>query len=382
MSSKVIHTSLYYFELSENWIHTQLKHLRGWEPLVLTNEARNLDTVQWRPEVYARRQALPPVIRELDSVAMRLIGYYPSFLRRARRAGADLIHAHFGPMGYLSLGLARKLDIPLVTTFYGYDASELPREEPGWKENYRDLFTQGASFLVEGPAMGAKLRQLGCPSEKITIQHLGIEPDRYPARTHYRGQGPLRILMVGRFVEKKGFPYGLQAFRRFLQQGGEGTLTIVGDSNGTEASERLRRQMHDYVAEHAMGDRVHFRGLIPLEALSREYYEHDLFLAPSITASNGDDEGGLPVTVIEAAATGMALAGSRHCDIPEVIQPGRTGLLAEEKGVDELAAHLLTLYRKPGLRRAYGQSAARLATSAYNAEKQGATLSELYEALL
>lgn len=382
MNKKVVHTALYYFKLSENWIHTQLKHLQEWDPLVLTNEAVNLDTVDWRPEIYARRQALPPVIRDLDSVAMKLLGYYPSFLRQARRVDARLVHAHFGPMGFLSLGIARHLNIPLVTTFYGYDASELPQQDSSWMENYRLLFEQGQRFLVEGPAMATKLQKLGCSTEKITIQHLGIEPGRYPQRSSYHSDQHLRILMVGRFVEKKGFIFGLKAFHRFRQEGGKGTLTIVGDSSESASSQAIKEKLTSFVERHGLGAHVQFKGLLPLDQLRQEYYNHELFLAPSVPAGNGDDEGGLPVTIVEAAATGMALMGSRHCDIPEVIRPGRTGVLVAEKDVDALVEGFSELSAKPPLREAYGEAAARLVKNDYNARTQGWRLKEIYDELL
>jgi colanic acid/amylovoran biosynthesis glycosyltransferase len=59
-----------------------------------------------------------------------------------------------------------------------------------------------------------------------------------------------------------------------------------------------------------------------------------------VTASDGDTEGGAPVSLIEMAATGMPIVSTTHCDIPEVIKPGITGLLAPEKDVEALVNHL------------------------------------------
>jgi colanic acid/amylovoran biosynthesis glycosyltransferase len=382
MRKTVAHASLYYFKLSENWIHTQIKHLPDWDSLVLTNEIKNLETVNWHPRVYERRRELPFGVRELDSIAMKLVGYYPSFYRRIKKEGAQLIHAHFGPMGFLCLSIAKKLNIPLVTTFYGYDASELPRQEPSWEANYEQLFAEGDRFLVEGPAMGEKLEALGCPPQKIRLQRLGIEPAEYPARGSHSKSEKLRILMVGRFVEKKGFIHGLKAFHRFLLQGGSGTLTIVGDSNATDSSRDLKNQMHHFVEEHDLRHAVEFKGLLPMHALRKEYQHHEVFMAPSVEAGNGDDEGGLPVTVIEAAAAGMALLGSRHCDIPEVIKQQKTGLLFKERDVHTLAEHLLKLGQHPELRQTFGREAAALIRRNHDAEKQGQKLAGIYDEVL
>lgn len=376
---KVAQASLVYFRLSENWIHTQLKYLKGFESIVFTNGKENLSSVDWKPAIFSRTDQLPLGIREVDSLAMWMIGYYPSFYVKAKKEDISLIHSHFGPMGYLCSGLARRLDIPLVTTFYGYDASLLPKQKPKWKQKYMKLFSRGDRFLVEGPAMKRKLVSLGCPPEKITIHHLGIELDKYKPRNEYPRKEKLHMLMVGRFVEKKGFIYGLRAFQKFRENGGEGTLTIIGDSSGTAESDQVKKELMEFVEKHNLDSFVEFPGMIPLEKLQQKYDDYDLFLGPSVGAENGDNEGGAPVTIIEASATGMPVVGSRHCDIPEVVKDGETGLLADEKDVDGLTDHLLKIYRNPDLREEFGETAARHTRENFNAEKQGKTLSRIYE---
>ena len=61
----------------------------------------------------------------------------------------------------------------------------------------------------------------------------------------------------------------------------------------------------------------------------------------------GDTEGGAPVGVIEASATGMPVVASFHADIPEVVRHGESGWLAPERDVEALAAHLVGLIEHP-----------------------------------
>ncbi len=86
-----------------------------------------------------------------------------------------VIHAHFGPAGWEILAYARDLGIPLLTSFYGYDASSLP-SQPGWMERLHRLFESGAGVLVEGPATGAPV---GGP-------RLSARPSPSPADHHRR----------------------------------------------------------------------------------------------------------------------------------------------------------------------------------------------------
>lgn len=78
-----------------------------------------------------------------------------------------------------------------------------------------------------------------------------------------------------------------------------------------------------------------------------EAYRNHLFVSPSVTAEDGDTEGGAPVTVIELAASGMPVVSSLHCDIPEVLQDGVTGLLAQEKDVAGIESKLNWLLDNP-----------------------------------
>src|SRR5699024_8544668 len=158
-----------------------------------------------------------------------------------------------------------------------------------------------------------------------------------------------------------------------------GILTIIGDSSGTTESEAIKKQLLQYVEENDLDTVVKFKGLIPLKELQKEYYRHELFLAPSVEAQNGDNEGGAPVTIIEAEATGMPIIGSRHCDIPEVVKEDENGLLANERDVEELTEHLFQMYHHPAMRAKLGRAGARYIRANFDAQKQGKRLGKIYD---
>ena len=56
-----------------------------------------------------------------------------------------------------------------------------------------------------------------------------------------------------------------------------------------------------------------------------------MFISPSVTSSDGDTEGGAPVTVIEAAASGMPVISTLHCDIPFVLSDENRSYLVPER---------------------------------------------------
>ena len=374
----VAHVAGCYVHGSENWIHTQVKHLRAHAPFVLTGQTKNHDQLDWTPPCYKTFGRTLPV-RALDRVGKGVLGYRPSRRWYLHRHDAELVHAHFGPKGYETLLLAEAAGLPLVTTFYGHDLSRLPQKEPDWREKYQVLFKRGALFLVEGTHMKKRLVDLGCPREKVHVQHLGVELDRLSCQPRSRtSEEPLKILTAGRLTEKKGFPYAVRAFARFREQGGKGHLTIIGGLRDPERDQAARDTLNTIARRHGVEDEVRLRGFLPYEELLEAYYKHHVFLSPSVQAENGDNEGGAPVTLIEASATGMPIISTRHCDIPEVVQHQKTGLLAEEEDVEKLAEHLITLSRHPERLVEMGEEARSHIEREYNASIQGERLDEVY----
>jgi len=385
-SLRVLHVCDQYFLLTQNWIQTQIGFLERYEPFVLTGRTENLDksTSPVAPH-FSLRDDRTNLDLWLDRLSYRLRGVLHTYDREARRFDPHVIHAHFGHKGYGTLPISQRQSAPLVTTFYGYDLSALLQKEPEWHARYECLFNQGAHFLTEGPHMRQQLIHLGCPPEKTTVQHLGIPLDQYeyaPNRLKWdrNGKEPLSVLMVGRFTEKKGMVYGLKAFSKFLQWGGDGILTIVGDADeGVEQQVAYKSRMMEIIDEHNLTDVVDLRGFMPMVDLRELYSKHHVLLAPSVTASNGDNEGGAPVVVIEASATGMPVIGSRHCDIPEVVKDGITGLLAPERDADSLADALSKLASTPGLLQELGLAARERMVREYNAHVQAQRLESVYD---
>ncbi len=258
--------------------------------------------------------------------------------RFSQRLRPNLIHAHFGPTGFAMLGLKEKLNVPLVTTFYGFDMSKMPRHEK-WKENYAKLFEIGDLFLVEGPHMRQKLIEIGAPEEKTEIQRIAIHLVRYP---EWRPKNGIpTVLFVGRWVEKKGLHYALEAVRRLREEVPTLSLRVIGD--GPERAKVLR-----FVKDNQMEGSVVFLGMMPHVETIKEMQECHVLIQPSLTAADGDSEGGAPTTILEAQAVGIPVVATNHADIPNVTVKGNGVYLCEEKDVEGLVENLRTALKRKG----------------------------------
>ncbi len=296
-------------------------------------------------------------------------------LRRALRShGARVLHAHFGYTGHQVLAVKERTGLPLVTSFYGEDASALP-SEPSWRERYAELFHRGDLFLVEGPVMRQRLVALGCRPEKIAIQPIAIPVDRYPFRERRRrdGQG-VRLLFCASLREKKGLAYALEALARVRADHADVALRVAGDGPERAAIEAQLDRLD-------LRDAVEMLGPIPHEQFVKELEAADLFVQPSVTARNGDTEGGAPTTLLEAQACGLPVLSTFHADIPNVVGHGESGLLGPERDADVLARNLELLIEEPERWPAMSRAGRARVQQFHDSARQIGRLEDLYLAL-
>lgn len=349
--TKVLHVADPFLRISENWIYPQVTQVAGVTPAVLCSARENQDTFPapgcaffFDPPPWNRMLGIP---RILNSLAFRFGSHGFVAGRSVGRWKPDLIHAHFGMIGFNALELRRRLGVPLVTSFYGMDAWQLPTEQPDWIPQYRVLFREGTLFLVEGPAMRERMVAIGCPRPKIRICRIGVRLNGIPFEPQPVA-GPLRILMIGRFIPKKGFEDGLAACVQAVHRGVDAHVTIIGGpSPGDTTGQAIDETLHALAKDPDLEGRIHFAGFVKPDQARELLRKHHVFLCPSKHAPNGDAEGGSPVALTEAMALGLLCIGTRHCDIPEVIRHEETGLLADSGDVTAITDLIEHVAKRP-----------------------------------
>lgn len=354
------------------WIYNQIAWLQRWHPVVLTQEARNLDQYPVQ-DVHSAEELRAPA-RLWNRVVRRWTGEYPYYAGHLHDMGASVVHAHFGYQACRCLRAIRATGLPLLTTFYGADATSYARL-PTWKRRYAELFVRGQLFLAEGSTMAAHVAAAGAPSERIRVHHLGVDCRQIPFRERQGGE-QIRVLMCGHFREKKGFPDGLRALGRALQglPGIDCQVVLIGD--GPEHTAVVTA-----IAEAGLADRTTLLGLASYEVVLQQLEACDLLLQPSRTAADGDAEGGAPVILLDAQAAGVPIVSTDHADIPEYVLDGSSGLLAPEGDqdalVDVLREMLTGMSRWPEM----GRCGRRHVEAEYDARQQATRLEGLYDEL-
>jgi colanic acid/amylovoran biosynthesis glycosyltransferase len=222
---------------------------------------------------------------------------------------------------------------------------------------------------------------LGCSPDKVKVQHLGINLQHIKFKPRYWQPGePLKVLIAASFREKKGIPYAIEALMLLTKEVSV-ELTIIGDAGPSPKEQREKQNILGTIVRANFFNNVRLLGYQSHETLFHEAYQHHIFISPSVTASDGDTEGGAPVTLIEMAASGMPIVSTRHCDIPEIIQHGMTGLLADERDVKGLADQLNWLIEHTDKWNEMLVNARQHVESEYDLHKQGTKLRDWYKTI-
>lgn len=313
---------------------------------------------------------------------IRLERYWPLYqnwlAQQIKQHRPDVLHAHFGPVGCQYLSLSERLDIPLLTSFYGYDLRRLPHTNPRYRAKYVQLFARGAAFTTTGPNTAEWLVDQGCSPQKITPIPLGIVPSEFPLSVRNKPTGQLKLLQVATVTPKKGMLDTLKAFQMARRHCPNLQLTLAGERANTAYFSAVRQ----FIRAHHLEKQVTVLDFVSHDTLRALFSAHDVFIHPSQVADNQDTEGA-PVVILEAQCSGLPVISTHHADIPKQVTVGETGFLAPEKSPAELANYVQRFYHmSPETYHQMSLAAHHHVTQHFDVRLMGEKLRNLYQNLV
>ncbi len=284
-------------------------------------------------------------------------------------APPDVIVANFGQNGIVAARLKQAFfpKARLAVIFHGWDVSAYVAAN-GWEGYRRAAPAIDVAIAVNRP--WADRLRANTPIRDVVVHHLGVDLEKIqepPPRT--AGRDRFGIVFVGRMVEKKGLIYLIEALAMLKARGRAVTLQAVGDGPEEAALKAA-------ATSAGVGDSIVFHGRQPNEVVLRLMAEADCLALPSVTAADGDQEG-IPVTLMEAMATGMPVVSTYHSGIPELIADDDTGLLVPERDAPALAAAIERLITEPALGPRLAARARTFVAAEFNAAVQNRALFDL-----
>jgi len=235
-------------------------------------------------------------------------------LRLVRSFRPDVLHAnslHFQTT--IAAAVCRQIrGIPLVTTAHIGSPDRLRSRMRAPTVAYertvgRYVLSRSARVIAVAPSVAGHLVELGVPPERIEVIANGVDFARFgPSDRDGAPDGPPMLVFVGRLIENKGPGLFLDALAHLRSDGIAFHAAFVGEGP-------LRRDLEHRVAAAGLSERVRFAGHSTDVAgwLARA----TVLVRPSLTE-------GMPLTVLEAMASGVLVIAS---DIP-----GNSGLIQHQ----------------------------------------------------
>jgi glycosyltransferase involved in cell wall biosynthesis len=293
--------------------------------------------------------------RELATYAARALALA---WRRHREAPYDLCFAWSAvPAGGVALVLRRLAGLRYLVRVSGPDI-------PGFERRYRLLYPvltpmirriwRGADTVVAKCEGEAEMIRAVDRDVDVSIVPNGVDLDVFKPGDPAPDDGPLRLLCVGRLIERKGQHHLIEAVKRLTDDGVEVTLDLVGTGDAEAA---LKSQVQELELE----GRVRFLGYVAREEIAAHYAAAHVFVLPSYNE-------GMSVATLEAMASGLPVLVSHTGGTTELVVEGRNGQAFHWADVAALTDYLRSLATDRDLLRRMGTaSRARAASFSWDA---------------
>ena len=356
-------------------IYRQIVSLERVRPVVIAQKrenserfpVRDIRVVKKPPLHFLRRIWFKQIAHQPWKISVREIRALQNVLSDV---DAQLLHVYFGHIAVLLLPLIETWPKPSLVSFHGADVL-VDMHKPAYRRATEQMLATVKRVLVRSESLQRAVTELGCSPEKIVIQRTGIPIDEFPFRERTTPPtGEWRLLQAGRLIEKKGITTTLRAFAKFRKIFPASIMTIAGEGPQFEELQALAKKLR-------VASAVFFAGFVSQRELRELFYSSHMFLHPSETGQDGNQEG-VPNAMLEAMATGLPIFATLHGGIPEAVEQGVSGALVDECDDEALAKAMISAAQDPRRLSQMGRAAAQQVAQKFERAEQTRRLEEIY----
>jgi len=281
----------------------------------------------------------------------------------------DLVHVQFSHLNHLGQAefISEKFKCPFTITFRALDLYEKASQKLIMTKSQK---VDKASRIITISEYNSKVirKRFGRDPEVI---HSAIDPEKFKPGDEKRKSEPgMRIIYVGRFVEKKGIEYLFQACQIMKRKGKDFEIVLIGDGPLLKTYHRLSRKLD-------MEDKVLFKKVMPQEEIIEELKRSDIFVLPSVITKSGDRDI-LPNSLKEAMAMEIPVITTNISGIEELVEDDVSGLLVSPEDPMAIARALERLMTDPGLRERMGKEGRIKVIKEFNVHVEAKKLIEVF----
>jgi glycosyltransferase involved in cell wall biosynthesis len=245
----------------------------------------------------------------------------------------DLIHAHsVHTAGIIALKVKQELSIPYVITEHmPFNILSYPKCIQG---TIRESFYKADCVLS---LSYDKVRQLGMSEINIEpkIVYNYVDESIFKSTIQrYQFETPLKIISIGAASYLKDHITLLKALKIIQSKGIPFNLTLIGLKiwGGNDTYENIIR----FIESNELGDNVQIIDKVSRSEIVKYLLMNDVFLITSIAE-------GLPVSVLEAMATGLTVIATKHGGTEDILTP-ESGILVKIKDYQDIADKLIDIF--------------------------------------
>lgn len=264
----------------------------------------------------------------------------------------QLVLAEFGTTGVEIFELCKEIKVPLIVTFYGYDAFHKEVLDKHLTA-YLEMFDYCSKIICVSKDIQKQLITLGADTAKTKYLPCTFFPDNFEYKDHSKNKNI--FLAIGRFAETKSPHLTILAFNEVLKDIPDAQLVMIGKDGGGELFEAC----HILVKALKIEAKVDFKGILTPIEVKAEMDQAKVFVQHSLTTPMMGDKEGTPVAIMEAMANGLAIVATKHAGIQEIIEHGKTGVLVEEYDYLAMAGEMKRICLDTKLIKLLGENASK-----------------------
>jgi len=241
----------------------------------------------------------------------------------------DVIHCHFGTSFLvLAANLSKKnLEIPIVISFYGFDASERIKNKAVVKAYKKYLKNKNVRSFAVSQNLVDNINSILSPAADAEVLYSGVDTNFF-SRIDLPKTEDFVFLQIASFREKKGHVYALEAFKKLIESEKDKSLKFIIAGFGP-----LEKRIKEKILELNLGNFVEVLGTQTPSELRSLASRSNCFVHHSITSENGDVEG-LPNVLLEMMSIELPILSTLHGGIPHIIEDEVNGYLVPEKDTE------------------------------------------------
>ena len=287
-----------------------------------------------------------PITKRIEASGLRIIyldkkpGLDFSIILKLRKIflefNPDVIHTHLYVDKYVFLASYSSVKKKIVHTIHSIaseECGEFDKIINGFLFKKRLSIPVALSKTIKNSIINCyKLKNIDVP-----IVFNGLQLEKYHKKNDYKVNGNFKIIHIGRFSKPKNHKCLIEGFAKFNKKYSNSELILLGEG-------KLEDKIMHYIKEYSLQDKVHLLGI--KENVSNYLYDSDLFILPSLYE-------GMPMSLIEAMATGLPIVASNVGGIPDMLDDKKDAFLINPSS-NEIAKSIEFLFLNDNLRTRLG----------------------------